>query len=558
MIGTGVSNGNPNDGDNYFLYNDKCSLVLVIDYEAKNEKDVYKSADKNAESNVISLLDNINCEKENELMSEELNNRIINEANSGINSKNLTDEKFEEMILSTFKKNNFGKINNSSKEHGSFKESIKLNVGLDYSNFSIDTQYKIIKFITKGSHFLYWSDDVLVGTRNDITKEFKMNEMKKNNCEEMRNSRFVYFDAENKLLVLKYNLKDKNFQYLKEENSIYKYFFDLHKIDFMDDNLIKYNKDSIMIYPYTYTKIWKSVTSYINDEVINKIEPVNKTFSSSFLEEGKKDKDSGNKGEINFYNQPYMFYSVIPKYPTNIASKKESKKYEEKEENDEAYNDKNNKKEDGVSEESNGYKNNEIDNYTKNTAYFECINIDNKYNKYIPSNLTLINLERYWILEEIIKQEYTYIYYNDEKKEAFYKYSNKLFYILGEFQFSFILFHIGFNYQSFIQWRNLFELFSNSQILVTKHADFFEKLLKVVSIHLSYLSDDFFDNKENSFILFGVYNIFDIISNIEDTHENIKSAVDSIDIIIYNKLGLHIPDLSFVYEEYQPTYVNDD
>ncbi|EAA16901.1 hypothetical protein, partial [Plasmodium yoelii yoelii] len=469
MIETGVSNGNPNDGDNSFLYNDKCSLVLVIDYEGKNEKDVYKSVDKNGESNVINLLDNINYEKENEQMNEELNDGTINEENPELHNQNLTDEKFEEMILSTFKKDNFGKINNSSKKHDSFKESIKLNVGLDYSNFSIDTPYKIIKFITKGSHFLYWSDDVLVGTRNDITKEFKMNEMKKNNCEEMRNSRFVYFDEENKLLVLKYNLKDKNFQYLKEDNSIYKYFFNLHKIDFMDDNLIKYNKDSIMIYPYTYTKIWKSVTSYINDEVINKIEPVNKTFSSSFLEEDKKDKDSGNKSEINFHNQPYMFYSVIPKYPTNMPSKKESKKYEEKEENNEVCNDKNSKKEDGVSEENNGYKNSEIDKHTENTAYFECINIDNKYNKYIPSDLTLINLEKYWILEEIIKQEYTYIYYNDEKKEAFYKYSNKLFYILGEFQFSFILFHIGFNYQSFIQWRNLFELFSNSQILVTKH-----------------------------------------------------------------------------------------
>ncbi|SCM13485.1 AAR2 protein, putative [Plasmodium chabaudi adami] len=557
MIETGISNGNPNDGDNYFLYNDKCSLVLVIDYDTENEKDVYKNVDKNDENNVINLLDNINWEKENEQMIEELNDEIINEANPGIHSKNLTDEKFEEMILSTFKKDNFGKINNSSKKHGSFKGNIKLNVGLDYSNFSIDTPYKIIKFITKGSHFLYWSDDVLVGTRNDITKEFKMNEMKKNNCEEMRNSRFVYFDTENKLLVLKYSLKDKNFQYLKEDNSIYKYFFDLHKIDFMDDNLIKNNKDSIMIYPYTYAKIWKSVTSYINDEVINKIEPVNKTFSSSFLEEDKKDKDSGNKGEINFHNQPYMFYSVIPKYPTSMASKKEPNKHKETEQNDELYNSKNNKKEDGISEENNEYKYSEIDNPRENTAYFECIHIDNKY-KYTPSDLTLINLEKYWILEEIIKQEYTYIYYNDEKKEAFHKYSNKLFYILGEFQFSFILFHIGFNYQSFIQWRNLFELFSNSQILVTKHADFFEILLKVVSIHLSYLSDDFFDNKENSFILFGVYNIFDIISNIEDTNENIKSVVDSIDTIIYNKLGLHIPDLSFVYEEYQPTYVNDD
>ncbi|SBS90059.1 hypothetical protein, conserved, partial [Plasmodium malariae] len=87
---------------------------------------------------------------------------------------------------------------------------------------------------------------------------------------------------------------------------------------------------------------------------------------------------------------------------------------------------------------------------------------------------------------------------------------------------------------------------------------FFEEVLKVIFIHLNYLSDDFFDNAENSFILFGIYNIYEIISNLEDVNVNIVKLVDSIDTIIYAKLGLHLPDLSFVYEEFQPTYVDDD
>ncbi|KOB85433.1 hypothetical protein PFDG_00808, partial [Plasmodium falciparum Dd2] len=90
--------------------------------------------------------------------------------------------------------------------------------------------------------------------------------------------------------------------------------------------------------------------------------------------------------------------------------------------------------------------------------------------------------------------------------------------------------------------------------------DFFEEVLKAVCIQLSYLSEDFFDNSDNSFILFGIYNIYEIINNIDEKirPKNITTLIDNIDSIVYTKIGLHLPDLSFVYEEYQPTYVNEE
>ncbi|CAA9990655.1 AAR2 protein, putative [Plasmodium knowlesi strain H] len=477
------------------------------------------------------------------------------------------------------------------------KDDTKLHVGLDYSTFYLDTPYKIIKCMNKGSHFLFWGSDTLCGQSDQVTKEFKMNEMKKNNSEELRNSRFIFFDRKKKLLVLKYNIRSNSFNYISESDPIYMYFHQLHEKKFLDDNIIKEKKNSILIYPYTYVKIWESLTCYINEEVINKIEPVNKTFCSSFLEAKEEEEEKKKKKkkvgadllreeEMNLCNQPYMFYSVIPRYPSSKTYPNEGRVSggsRRKKEDNLGVNSTEIEGAGGINMEDHsvGGVNVEGGHLTcsdvsvgvhevvsdeplnfhldsANESYFERIDVDSKHKKYVPSDLTIIHLEKYWILKEIIQQEYTYVYYENEKKEGFHKFENKLFYILGEFQFAYILFHLGFNYQSFVQWRKLFELLSNSQHLVTNFPDFFEEALRVISIHLSYLSDDFFDNTENSFILFGVYNIYEIVSGVGEVHEGITNVMNSIDSIIYAKLGLHLPDLSFVYEEYQPTYVDDD
>ncbi|ETW35007.1 hypothetical protein PFAG_04293 [Plasmodium falciparum Santa Lucia] len=509
---TGVVNDEKIYEDNNFIYNDKCSLVIINDKEInKTRKGRYVKRNNEIKDG---SRENYNI-KEDNYEDDNYSYDITN--NQSLGEEN-TKEKFQEFVK------NEGKENHMIK-----KEYFKLHIGFDYSNFSMDTNYKIIKFINKGSHFLYWNDDDIHffddtnltenmkcrdddsisnnlkwrdnnnNNKNNVranchsTKEYQMNEMKKNNCEEIRNSRFLYFDREHKLLVIKYNMKNNNFVYINEEDPTYKYFLNLHNKDFLDETLIKEKKDCILIYPYTYTKIWNTLTTYINDEVINKIEPVNKTFSSSFL---KSDKDM-----INLHNQPYMFYSVIPKYS---SKKKKDKKYvydkngrnnskEKKEDNleiDVQINDTAEKGDDNIIDISDDnvrdkyyvditHRFNNSKNYIKeyntinNTnvegekTYFEYISIDNETNKYTPSDITIMNMEKYWILKEIIQQEYTYIYYNNEQIEGFVKYSDKLFYILGEFQFAFILFHLGYNYQSFIQWRKLFELMTNSSYLVT-------------------------------------------------------------------------------------------
>ncbi|SBT46873.1 AAR2 protein, putative [Plasmodium ovale wallikeri] len=495
--------GISNHVNNSFVYNDKCSLVLILDCikkEEKRKRDKNKNSEDDSStgmtiSNVqveVSAAEGVNS-ADGASAAEGVNSADGASAAEGMNSADgaraaegvsaasdvscrmdIRTERssVERAILKDVKKEE--KKEKSKKD--AFKESIKLQIGLDYSNFELDTPFKIIKFINKGSHFLYWNSDISVNKNSNITKEFKMNEMKKNNCEEMRNSRFLYFDIDKKLLVLKYNIKYNNFNYIREDDSIYKYFFHLHEKDFLDDTIIKEQKNSILIYPCTYTKMWKSLTCYINEELINKIEPVNKTFCSSFLKDEKENPDLNREEDMNLHNQPYMFYSVIPKYPqlATLQSSEEKRsgliscKREKKEDTMACVED--GATEDDVDEEGTPEDGIFLSGDGEKKSYFECIYVDSKHKKYIPSDLTQIHLEKYWILKEIIQQEYTYIYYDNEKKEGFHKFENKLFYILGEFQFAFILFHLGFNYQSFMQWRKLFELVSNSQHLVTNYS----------------------------------------------------------------------------------------
>lgn len=69
--------------------------------------------------------------------------------------------------------------------------------------------------------------------------------------------------------------------------------------------------------------------------------------------------------------------------------------------------------------------------------------------------------------------------------------------IIGEYQFAFIMFHIGQDYESLLQWKNILFLFSHAYTLLTESRDisvtsFFDHIMKTTYLQLSELEEDFF------------------------------------------------------------------
>ena len=68
---------------------------------------------------------------------------------------------------------------------------------------------------------------------------------------------------------------------------------------------------------------------------------------------------------------------------------------------------------------------------------------------------------------------------------------------MGEFEFSFIMFHIGQDFESLLQWKNILFLFTHAFSCLTEGNDisvtsFLENIMKAMYFQLSELEEDFF------------------------------------------------------------------
>ncbi|KAM7456476.1 hypothetical protein BLSTO_02770 [Blastocystis sp. subtype 1] len=71
----------------------------------------------------------------------------------------------------------------------------------------------------------------------------------------------------------------------------------------------------------------------------------------------------------------------------------------------------------------------------------------------------------------------------------------------GEFQFAFVMFHLGEDYESLLQWKNLLFLLTGAYSLVTNQEDlsvgvFYEAFMKTLYFQISELEEDFFTLSE--------------------------------------------------------------
>lgn len=77
--------------------------------------------------------------------------------------------------------------------------------------------------------------------------------------------------------------------------------------------------------------------------------------------------------------------------------------------------------------------------------------------------------------------------------------------VIGEFQFSFICFMLGLNYESFIHWKNLLELFCSCDIAIERYPKLYVDFVACLQVHLcecSDIEDNFLmcDNAEDNVI----------------------------------------------------------
>ncbi|KAF8820518.1 AAR2 protein [Cardiosporidium cionae] len=147
----------------------------------------------------------------------------------------------------------------------------------------------------------------------------------------------------------------------------------------------------------------------------------------------------------------------------------------------------------------------------------------------IPANatsaeVTRLSMDKSSILDRLIEQSYN---------------GNELS-VLGELQFAYIAFLLGYNFASFEQWKCLLILLCNSESAVKRRPALFHGLLLVMYTQIEQAPDDLVSDefsKEN-FLIHCIVNLIEICSDDPTSTGDFKAALEDFGKLVKNKFNM--------------------
>jgi A1 cistron-splicing factor AAR2 len=99
--------------------------------------------------------------------------------------------------------------------------------------------------------------------------------------------------------------------------------------------------------------------------------------------------------------------------------------------------------------------------------------------------------------------------------------------ILCELQFAFVCFLIGHSYDAFEQWKLLITLLCNSEKAISKYPELFVQFIQCVYFQLKETPEDFFTDivTRNNFLIVNLHNLFDNIKSCLETDSKAKDEI---------------------------------
>ncbi|XP_056011671.1 protein AAR2 homolog isoform X2 [Ostrea edulis] len=327
--------------------------------------------------------------------------------------------------------------------------------GIDYSSWTIGAQFKGVKMIPPGIHFVYYS------ARSKQTGEIGP-----------RSGSFIEFEkkgvAVRKWDEVKEDLADDN---VSDD--------DIQRIK---DNLKELDR-FLGPYPYDRYRKWVSLSNFITPELLDKLQPLSKRISSvtDFISEVSNTQTRK--------SQSTSSHTKKLKYSTDeIGTSKEINSQEVPEENAEPT---------SLKEAESKLPDMKVREESK--IRFSLIPKQKYPPDSTPAEMTKYSIDFSYALESMLSISYCH---------------NEMG-ILGEIQFAFICFLIGQVFDAFEQWKNLVHIVCASEEALTKHSTLFLNFISVLHFHIQETPEDFFVDilSENNFLTSTLQEFFSNLEN---------------------------------------------
>jgi len=357
-------------------------------------------------------------------------------------------------------------------------------IGVDMNSWNTGPNFKGIKMIPPGVHFVYWSA---------VSKEGQT----------APRSGFFHNFRTKEVLVKKYNLEQETFEDVHDEETIHRLQSNLKNLD-----------RNLGAYPYDSWKKWVSLSNKISIETIQRLEPTSGVIHSvtelipqthrtsnkdSDIQEGMSSMDTGDQ-TVKQVLLPEE--ANKPQCSNPSASKKRSLNEDERE-------------------------NQKLPKMECNpNAKIRFTEIPPRFPEgSTPSDITKHSMDSSYQLEQylsIFKRLYGDAVSNSMSDRS------QLDEALGELQYSFICFLVGQNYDAFEKWKQLLRMFCTSDEALAGHTLLYMTLISDLHFQIREVPEDFFVDivSSNNFLVTLLTTLFSLARDNISIDPKLKARIE--------------------------------
>ena len=358
-------------------------------------------------------------------------------------------------------------------------------VGIDLNSWNTGPNFKGIKMIPPGVHFIYWSA---------VSKEGQV----------APRSGFFHDFRPKEILVKRYNEANENFDDIIDPEEINRLKFNLKDLD-----------RNLGAYPYGSWKKWVSLTNKISPATVKRLEPTSgmiQSVTQLIPEEHKSYSWASGKRNDPMCNsatsQPREYLLKTTECETNDIAVLS----------------------DGIAKRSLTEEDKENDKLPKMkcmpSMQIRYTTIPPQYpSESTPAEITKHSMDSTYQLDQyldIFKRLYGDVVSSTMSDR------NQFEEVLGEVQFSFICFLVGQNYDSFEQWKLLLKMFCTSDEALAKHTNLYMTLINDLHFQIREVPEDFFVDiiSSNNFLVSLLSTLFTLVRDNSEIDTNLKSRMD--------------------------------
>ncbi|UKJ88376.2 hypothetical protein MACJ_000820 [Theileria orientalis] len=337
-----------------------------------------------------------------------------------------------------------------------------------------------------------------------------------------------------------------------EEGTLFKQVEEYSNQNYKESIIMGHLKNKMSKIPENLSQLWSNITDCINSELILKLRPINKVIKSQTVTHQMFEQfgsETDKRKEKDIWNATIR----VELSDTEDDESKTMEEYKQIANNIRSFrnsidlNELRGEKKSVSPERSCQIDETVEEDYTP-ICYSDIPVSDSRINRFkeiTPEMLTSMHMDTSYVLDSVSEN-----YEGNKDGFKVNEFKNKYMYVLGELQYSFILFLLCFNFESLQHYKKLLRAFCNAESTIIKNQELVLRLLKTLKYHVEIWDEEHDVYQKDDFLTHSLGSLREIIVDNEKDLEYCRNEYKQLDSSFKLKFGISLDDLDVINNNY--------